>query len=385
MRTRLITFGIVITVALSACSSGESPRSDLGEDAPARVNNLSEIARFALLSTKGEPLIDPTELIDAASFDGIPSIDKPVSIPREVADTELNETEQVMLVTHGGQARAYPVRSLIRHEIVNDVIAELPVAVTWCPLCNTGITFDRRVNGEAEVFGVSGGLYRSALVMFDRRTTSLWPQPLGKAVLGPLLGTELEVVASSLLPWKEVRDAHPDVAVVLASEDELAKTGENPYDGYDTSGDPFLFKGEVDERLPAFTRVAGVTVDGESKAWSYDVLRRRRAIDATVGGQPMVLLWAPGSASPLESDDVREGRDVGSTGVYDPRVGGRSLTFSPAGRTGFRDRETGSRWTLTGRATEGALAGEQLTPLTHQDAFWFAWAAFQPDTALVKQ
>ncbi len=106
---------------------------------------------------------------------------------------------------------------------------------------------------------------------------------------------------------------------------------------------------------------------------------------ACLGGQRLVVLWAPGSASPLQTDDVREGRDVGSTGVYDPRVGGRSLTFSPAGRTGFRDRETGSRWTLTGRATEGALAGEQLTPLTHQDAFWFAWAAFQPDTALVKQ
>ncbi len=385
MRTRLIALTIATAAALTACSNDASPGSDLGEDAPARVNNLSEIARFGLLSTKGEPLIDPTELIDAASFDGIPSIDEPVSIPRALADTQLSETEQVMLVTHGGQVRAYPVRSLIRHEIVNDVIGGLPVAVTWCPLCNTGITFDRRVNGKAEVFGVSGGLYRSALVMFDRRTTSLWPQPLGKAVLGPLLGTELEVVASSLLPWKEVRDAHPDVAVVLASEDELAKTGENPYDGYDVSGDPFLFKGEVDERLPAFTRVAGVTFDGESQAWSYDVLRRRRAIEATVGGQPMVLLWAPGSASPLESDDVREGRDVGSTGVYDPRVDGRRLTFSPAGRTGFRDRETDSRWTLAGTATEGDLKGTQLKALPHQDAFWFAWAAFQPDTALVRQ
>ncbi len=385
MKTCLIAVALASAAALTACSNDASPRSDLGEDAPARVNNLSEIARFALLSTEGEPLIDPTELIDAASFDGIPAISEPVSISAAQADAELTDTEQVMLVTHEGQARAYPVRSLIRHEIVNDVIAGLPVAVTWCPLCNTGITFDRRVNGKAEVFGVSGGLYRSALVMFDRRTTSLWPQPLGKAVLGPLLGAELEVVASSLLPWKEVRDAHPDVTVMLASEDELANTGENPYDGYDVSGDPFLFKGEVDERLPAFTRVAGVTFDGESKAWSYDVLRRRRTIDTTVGGQPMVLLWAPGSASPLESDDVREGRDVGSTGVYDPRVDGRTLTFSPAGRTGFRDRETGSRWTLAGTAVDGELKGTQLKPLPHQEAFWFAWAAFQPDTALVKQ
>jgi hypothetical protein len=106
--------------------------------------------------------------------------------------------------------------------------------------------------------------------MFDRRTTSLWLQPLAQAVLGPLLGERLEVVASALLPWKEIGDAYPDVDVVLASEDELAETT-NPYAGYDVFGDPFLFRGEVDDRLPAFVCVAGVTFAGESQTWSYDV------------------------------------------------------------------------------------------------------------------
>ncbi len=372
---------LAAALALGACTASNDHGLD-GAVAPAEVTSAN--AQVALLNTDGEPLIDPTELIDAASFDGIPSIDEPVTISKQRADAALAETEQVMLVEHAGQARAYPVRSLIRHEIVNDVVGGLPVAVTWCPLCNTGITFDRRVNGRAEVFGVSGALYRSALVMFDRRTTSLWPQPLGKAVLGPLLGAELEVVASSLLPWKEVRDAHPDVAVVLDSEGELDQTA-NPYQGYDTSGRPFLFKGKVDDRLPAFARVAGVSFGGTSKAWSYDVLRRRPAIEATVGGQPLVLLWAPGAASPLETDDVREGRDVGSTGLYDPRVDGRALTFSAAGGGEFRDRQTGSRWTVAGLAVEGPLKGTRLTALPHQDAFWFAWAAFQPDTELIKQ
>ena len=202
--------------------------------------------------------------------------------------------------------------------------------------------------------------------------------------MGPLLGAELEVVASSLLPWREIRDAYPQVQVVLGSRDELAETT-NPYDGYDISGDPFLFRGDVDERLPAFVRVAGVSFGGQAQAWSYDVLRRRRAIDSSVGGQRLVVLWTSGSASPLETDDVRTGRDVGSTGVYDPVVDGRALTFSPAGPRTFRDRETDSRWSLAGIAIEGPLAGRRLTALPHQDAFWFAWAAFQPDTALVKQ
>jgi len=381
---RRLALALAVGTALTACSPSGSPASDLGADAPARVEDLSEIARFGLLHTEGEPLIDPAELVDAASFDGIPSVDDPVVVQGARADGPLSDTEQVMLVENAGVARAYPVRSLIRHEIVNDVVGGLPVAVTWCPLCNTGITFDRRVDGQPEVFGVSGGLYRSALVMFDRRTSSLWPQPLGRAVLGPLLGEELAVVPSSLLPWNEARDAYPGIEVVLGSQDELGQTT-NPYDGYDLSDDPFLFRGETDDRLPAFVRVAGVTFDGVSQAWSYDVLRRRRAIPATVGGQPLVVLWAPGSASPLETGDVREGRDVGSASVYDPRVDGRPLTFRAAGRAQFSDHETASRWTLAGLAVDGPLEGRRLTVLPHQDAFWFAWAAFQPDTALVRE
>lgn len=346
---------------------------------------MSRVAfRLGLLSTEGEPLIDPTELVDAASFDGIPSVDDPVVVPAARTDGPLSDTEQVMLVVHGGVARVYPVRSLIRHEIVNDVVGGLTVAVTWCPLCNTGITFDRRVDGRPEVFGVSGGLYRSALVMFDRRTTALWPQPLGQAVLGPLLGEELAVVPSSLLPWSEARDAYPALEVVLGSQDELEQS-RNPYVGYDVSDDPFLFRGETDDRLPAFARGAGVSFDDVSQAWSYDVLRRRRTVEATVGQQPLVVLWAPGSASPLETEDVRGGRDVGSTGVYDPRVDGRSLTFRASGPAQFSDRETGSRWSLAGLAVEGPLTGTRLTTLPHQDAFWFAWAAFQPDTGLVSE
>lgn len=376
MSWRASALALAAAVLLTACGSTGDPETETA------LEVTSATAQQALLATDGEPLIDPAEIVDAASYDGIPAIDDPVPLDRAFADQLLEDTEQVMLVEHGGAARAYPVRALIRHEIVNDEVAGRPVAVTWCPLCNTGIVFDRRVNGTAEVFGVSGSLYRSALIMFDRRTRSLWPQPLGTAVLGPLLGTELTVLASSLLPWSQVRDAHPSVQVVMGSGLEFNETG-NPYEGYDVSGDPFLFRGEVDDRLPAFDRVVGVTVAEQSQAWTYDSLRARRTAQATVSDQPVVVLWAPGSASPLETTDVRTGRDVGSAAVYDPRLDGRMLTFSPAGRTEFTDRETGSRWTLAGLAVDGPLEGSRLTALPHQDAFWFAWAAFQPDTGLV--
>ncbi len=382
MHLRLLALTAAAAALLTACSN--APEARTGEPERRETTaGLTETARLGLTSTKGEPLIDPAELYDGASFDGIPAVSEPVLVSRAKADTLLVETEQVVLVEHAGQARAYPVRSLVRHEIVNDMLGGLPVAVTWCPLCNTGIAFDRRVDGRTEVFGVSGQLYRSAMVMFDRRTTSLWPQPLGKAVLGELTGQELTVLPSALLPWREARDAHPDLQVALGDEGELLESV-NPYEGYDISGSPFLFRGDVDDRLPAMVRVVGVSFGGVSRAWSYDLLRRERTVDATVGAQPVAVLWAAGSSSPLETDDVTTGRDVGATGVFDPRVDGQRLTFRPAGRTAFTDRQTGSRWTLAGVAVDGPLRGRRLTRLPHQDAFWFAWAAFQPDTELGK-
>jgi hypothetical protein len=373
----------LLLLVLTACGGADVP-TEAETFAAERLEAPSQVAQFGILTTDGKPLIDPDELVDAATYDGIPAITNPVLLTAERADHALTDSEQVMLVVHGGEARAYPVRSLIRHEIVNDTLAGLPLAVTWCPLCNTGITFDRRVDGRPEEFRVSGALYRSALVMFDARTQSLWPQPLGKAVMGPLVGTELGIVPSSLLPWREVLAAHPDVQVAVESEVSLQET-DNPYDGYDLSDGPLLIRGETDDRLRPFARVAGVTFGGRSVAWPYDLLRERRTVEAVVGEQPLVVLWAPGSASPLETDDVREGRDVGSAGVYDPRVAGQTLTFARLGPRQFRDRETGSRWSLAGVAVDGPLQGTRLTPLPHQDAFWFAWAEFQPDTEIVRQ
>ena len=382
MSVRALAVALVVAATLTACTG---PAADLpgGPGGPVR-GELTATAQLALSATEGDPLIDPGELVDGASYDGIPAVDDPLLLSAQEAGRALTDAEQVMLLELDGQARAYPVRSPIRHEIVNDELNGRPVLVTWCPLCNTGIVFDRRVDGRAERFGVSGQLYRSALVMFDRRTQSLWPQPLGAAALGPLLGTELEVLPSALLPWREVRRSYPDVTVALGSESELTQAV-NPYEGYDTSGTPFLFRGETDDRLPALTRVVGVTVGDVSRAYSYDLLRRERAVDTVVDDVPLVVLWSTGSASPLDAADVREGRDVGAAAVFDRRLGNRVLTFTGAGKDAFRDRQTGSRWTLAGLAVDGPLEGRRLTPLAHQDAFWFAWAAFQPDTEVVAE
>lgn len=384
---RMRTLALALALVLGACSTGSAPgptgaSTAVPTDVP--TSHPVQIVAEALRATPNRPLVDVTDITSGGPrVDGIPAIDRPLHLSVAEASKSLVDTEQVLLATSGEHALAFPLRSLIRHEIANDVLDGVPVSATWCPLCNTGVVFDRRIDGTPTTFGVSGTLFGSAMVMYDRATRSLWTQPNGRAVVGPRTGTVLAVVPSSLLPWAEVRRSFPDVQVVLNDRGELS-SATNPYEGYDSSDSPFLFRGRLDPRLPPFERVAGVSFGGESMAWSFGFLAERRSVSAVVGGQEVLVLWAKGTSSPLDDEDVRRGREIGSAAVYDPHVGDRSLTLIPT-TLGFEDPETGTTWSLSGRALTGPLAGEQLRRLPSQDAFWFAWAAFQPDTTLVKQ
>ncbi len=374
---RLRALALLVSGAclVSACSAGRSA-------APASKGQLVPIVAEAVRMTVGSPLVDPAQITSGGpGVDGIPAIDRPVHVPAAEAARSLVDTEQVLLVSLGGQALAFPLRSLIAHEIANDRLAGVPVAATWCPLCNTGAVYERTVADAVTTFGVTGTLYNSAMVMYDRASRSLWTQPDGRAVAGRATGKRLTVVPSELLSWAEARRTFPRLMVALGSRAEL-DAATNPYEGYDTSNAPFLFHGRLDPRLPPFERVVGVSFGGRSRAWPFSLLRGARAVNDVVGGQRLVVLWAPGTSSPLDSGDVTRGRDIGSAGVYAPTVRGRALTFQPA-PNGFRDRETASTWTLGGLAVAGPLRGQRLTVLPSQDAFWFAWAAFNPQTELV--
>ena len=160
--------------------------------------------------------------------------------------------------------------------------------------------------------------------------------------------------------------------------------GRNPYPGYDdVNSSPFLFDGEADDRLPAQARVVSVRRNGDSLVIPHDRLLDERVVVTEVDGVNIVAFLTPGTASGLEAGTVAGGRDVGAVGVYDPTVDGRSLTFEPVEGAGFTDVETGSTWDILGRAVEGPLAGSRLEPIEHLDTFWFAIAAFEPNTRIV--
>ena len=336
-----------------------------------------------------DPLVPIEEIISGGPPpDGIPPIDNPVFLPVAENLEILDPAEPVVALEIEGDARAYPIRAMVWHEIVNDTVGGVPVSVTYCPLCNSAVTYIREIDGVETTFGTSGRLFASALVMYDRATESLWTHYDGRSVVGMLAGTQLEAVPSPLLSWGDFRENHPTGQILDWTQTGHNRDyGRNPYYGYDDPGTfPFLFRGTVDDRAVAKQRVVGIAVDGAASAFALDSVSggAARATNATVGERPIVIFWKAGQSSALDAVDQVNGRDVGSVGVFDPVVDGDLLTFDAEGDS-FVDEQTSSVWSITGEAIEGPLAGTQLERLEHLDTFWFAWATYQPDTILVDQ
>ena len=318
--------------------------------------------------------------------DGIPSVDNPQFISVDDASSWLQDNEPVIALELNGIARAYPIQILTWHEIVNDVIGETAVIVTFCPLCNSAIVFDRQVNGEIFEFGTSGLLRNSDLIMYDRTTESLWQQFTGEAIVGDMVGEYLTFLPSALVSFADFASAYPEGEVLSREtgfgESYAQRYGFNPYVGYDSVGqNPFLFDGELDGRLQAVERVVTVSLDNVDIAYPLRLLSQVSVINDNPGGHDLVVFHTEGTASALNAETIAFGKDVGATGVFDPFVDGEKLTFVKEGEQ-IIDEQTGSVWNILGQAISGSLEGSQLTPIVHGDHFWFSWAAFKPDTII---
>lgn len=241
--------------------------------------------------------------------DGIPSIDKPRLEHISELLTPPLPNEPVMSVEIGGEARAYPLSVLVWHEIVNDTVGGVPVAVTYCPLCNSGVVFRREVDGAVTTFGTTGKLRHSDLVMYDRATESWWQQFDGRAIVGVRTGDQLARVPSRMESFREFRERHPDGLVLVPNDPVYRDYGRNPYLGYDSAAMPFLYRGEYDGPGSPLMRV--VAVPGHDEAWSFDFLQE--VLKVEIGD--LVIRWNPGQVSALDRDRIAEGRDVGTVTV----------------------------------------------------------------------
>ncbi len=312
--------------------------------------------------------------------DAIPPIDEPVYESVDDAAGWITDREPGALVHVGDDTRFYPLAIMTRHEIVNTEIGGVPVAVTYCPLCNSALTFDRRVDGEILRFGVSGLLRNSDLVMWDDQTVSLWQQLTGEALVGALAGTELELISTAIVSFGDFRAEFPAGRSLSPDTGFDLDYGLNPYEGYSGRFAPLMpVNGETDDRFWPMERVVGVSIGDADKAYPFSLLSERGAINDRLGGTELVVLWgSPDTADAVSSSRIADGRAIGTAIAFDRRVGQQILTFRPAGES-FVDEETGSTWNVLGRAEAGPLAGEQLEIVPHRNDFWFAWSAFFPE------
>jgi hypothetical protein len=383
-RARLALAAGLILLA-SACGTdteGVRPRSDSAEPGAVREEVPSAL-KDPRNSAFPDPLIDLNHLVSGGPPpDGIPPIDNPKFQPARDVDW-LEGAEPVLSLTVEGETRAYPLQVMTWHEIVNGTVGAVPVTVTYCPLCNSGVAFHRRVGDRLLDFGTSGMLYADNLVMYDRQTESLWPQLTGQASVGVLTGTQLTAIPIGVVGWDQFRTAHPDAPVLTRDTGYHRDYGRNPYVGYDDPGGRLLVEPPDgrDPRLPVKERVIGIRLADEAVAIPRQAVADAEVLSVNLAGREILLWHRPGQRSALDDDIIDAGRDIGTVSAFDPRIDGRTLSFTPHG-TGFLDAQTGSMWNVLGEATAGPLKGRRLRPVTHLDTFWFAWVAFQPQTRL---
>ncbi len=318
----------------------------------------------------------PTRLIfdGGPGKDGIPALDNPrLVVPNDPSVSYLRETDRVIGIVVAGEAVAMPLNVGWWHEIVNLNFGETRIALTHCPLTGSSLAFDRSpANGAT--FGVSGLLFQNNLMMYDRnRPESLWPQMARGARCGAKAGTALPMIAVLESNWRSWRSLYPDTRVVAA--DGFQRDYRTyPYGSYDQlNNDQLLFPMEsVDRRRPIKERVLGVpgAGGGRGAAFPYgvlDAIGTVAAVHHAGDGRPFVVFWDRWSQSAM---------------AYRPRVGEQELQFLV--RNGaIEDTQTASAWGVDGRAISGTFMGQRLEPVAEAYvAFWFAWAAFHPNTEL---
>lgn len=277
--------------------------------APAHAQ-LSDFSKRGWATDFSNVAVDTSEIIDVIAKDGIPAIDNPAFMPA-AAETSIPGNEPVVAFAHNGVARAYPVRYLMWHEIVNDTIGGLPVAVTYCPLCNTAIVFERQLDGKAVTFGTTGKLRNSDLIMYDRGEENWWQQFSGRAIVGKRAGEKLKSLPSFLISFDLFKERFPDGEVLKPDPARAAQAGRNPYEGYDTARLPFLFRGDLPKDIEPMMRVA--YVEGNNPiAVALPYLQK----NAPVRVNGFEFRWSAGQASALDTGRIADGRDVGNIEVY---------------------------------------------------------------------
>lgn len=315
--------------------------------------------------------------------DGIPAIDRPAFSTIAKAADWLGPDEPVVAYVDGEDARAYPLQILIYHEIVNDVVNDNPVSVTFCPLCNASIVFDRTVDGEVLDFGTTGRLRKSDLIMYDRQSETWWQQFTGKGIIGKYNETKLTQLPSQIVSFDTFLTSYPNGKILNRETGHARPYGNNPYSGYDDiNNNPFLYNGPEDKRLPPMERVLSLA---SSSAASLLIpttkLEDNPVLNITYNNKPAVIIAMSSAQSALDKSSIAKSRKTPAAAAFSPMLDGKLLQFEMK-QDKLVDTDSGSHWDAFGRATDGPLKGKELEQIDNGVHFAFAWLAFEPEAQI---
>ena len=349
----------IVIAAMLAFTVAQMPARAQDNCRPSNLNTANWSTDFC------NSAVDFSEiLVGHPVKDGIPSVTKPALESIDEAAAWLSDRSPVIALEIEGEARAYPLAILMWHEIANDEIAGIPVAVTFCPLCNSSVSFDRRVNGATLDFGVSGLLRNSDLIMYDRQSETWWQQLTGEGLAGEYAGVLLGILPSQVIGFGRFAERYPNGLVMSRETGHYRQYGLNPYSNYDSRpGRPFLFRGEVDARLDSAVAYVLAAIIGDSaKAYPFELLRRERVINDAIGETPIVIFFQSGVASALGDAVIDNARDIGTAGMYQSSFDGEVLRFAANDDGSFSDDKTGLNLECLWRGGRGR-AGRQPAQL----------------------
>jgi hypothetical protein len=351
---------VLIIMALLAVNGGASLRIT---DLPGTINN-NQIITSSIDDETTKHIVPLNQIVSGGPpRDGIPSIDNPKFVSAN--DASLQDSDLVLGLNINGDIRAYPLNILVWHEIVNDVVGDIPVAITYCPLCFTNQVFERTIDGQVVEFGTSGKLYNSNLVMYDRISESLWSQALGQAIAGEHAGKKLKRVPFDVAFWSEWKTLYPESKVLSQDTGFGRPYGVDPYGNYYTNPDILFPVSHRDDRLGPKEIVIGLENNGIYRAYKLQQIEGSHVINDEIDGKSIALM----SFHPFM---IR---------AYDRTIDGQTLEFRYYNAS-ITDIQTKSMWNFDGEAIEGAMKGKNLTRLPLDEGFWFEWVAFHPDTEL---
>lgn len=371
-RTKLFLIVVIVGVIAAAFFYRQYSfyRTPLTESSNEEVQALLLTGSREVTETDGvRHSIPLDEVITGNPFkDGIPSIDDPQFESVGAADQYLDDNGFGLAVEVNGSYRFYPYQILVWHEIVNETFNGEDLLVTYCPLCFTGIVFEREVADEAVEFGTSGKLWNSNLLMYDRKTDTLWSQALGEAVVGEMTGASLELYPSLTISWADFKRAYPSGGVLSRNTGYNRDYTQDPYEpqGYYESSAVWFPLSNEDTRMHAKTVVFGYNAGDAKKAYPKDEIEQIEVVNDSVGEQSLVVIWDS---------------EINTVRAFVSEVEGEILTFTK-GDDFFVDDQTGSLWNVDGEAVSGDYRGRQLQSITLENSFWFSWAAAYPETEL---